>query len=166
MEEQKKYINGIEVKKICLKRCSGCKEAKKYKDFSRNTKMQDGFNTRCKKCENSRKKSRYKELSDIREEHPSYVRGPSLVKYWPGSTKEEAWEKYEILLKEQNYTCVVCLKTEKDKGNKALCVDHCHKTGKVRALLCNTCNSSIGLLKEDVKIIENALNYIKKHQNS
>jgi predicted Zn-dependent protease len=45
-------------------------------------------------------------------------------------------------------------------------VDHCHKTGQVRGILCNICNLGIGLLNDSVEIIESALNYLKNSGNS
>lgn len=44
---------------------------------------------------------------------------------------------------------------------KKLVVDHCHETGKVRGLLCRNCNLLIGHAKEDIVILQNAINYLK-----
>lgn len=40
-------------------------------------------------------------------------------------------------------------------------IDHCHKTGKVRGLLCKTCNTGIGHLKDDPNILRSAINYLE-----
>ena len=40
-------------------------------------------------------------------------------------------------------------------------VDHCHDTMKVRGLLCHRCNCGIGLLNEDITVLEKAINYLK-----
>jgi len=53
--------------------------------------------------------------------------------------------------------CEVC------GGANRLCVDHDHETNLVRGLLCTACNSALGLLKEDVKIMESLIDYKKKH---
>lgn len=47
-----------------------------------------------------------------------------------------------------------------EEFHKKLSVDHCHKTGKVRGLLCSNCNTAIGLLKEDINVLKNAINYL------
>ena len=66
-------------------------------------------------------------------------------------------EEYEKMVDEQNNVCYICLESDSVK----LAVDHNHKTGKVRKLLCRKCNTAIGLLKEDITIVENVLKYIK-----
>lgn len=48
-------------------------------------------------------------------------------------------------------------------GKKAS-VDHCHKTGKIRALLCHDCNTMIGLGCESIRIFGQAIRYLKMHQ--
>ena len=48
---------------------------------------------------------------------------------------------------------------------KSLSVDHCHTTGKVRGLLCQSCNTGIGLLKEDTKLFMAAIEYLEKSRD-
>ena len=74
-------------------------------------------------------------------------------------------EEYEKLLKEQNNSCKICqvsVEGLQNKRYKCLVVDHCHATGKIRGLLCNTCNRGIGLLKENVEILQNAIMYLEQ----
>jgi hypothetical protein len=62
--------------------------------------------------------------------------------------------------------CSICLgsQTYKIKGQtRRLDIDHCHKTGKVRGLLCSNCNRAIGLLKDDVKVLSQAIEYLKSY---
>ncbi len=42
-----------------------------------------------------------------------------------------------------------------------MAVDHDHKTGKTRGLLCSNCNRGLGLLKDSIQIVKNALKYLK-----
>lgn len=49
---------------------------------------------------------------------------------------------YESMLKKQNGGCAIC--GVKHNSGRRLCIDHCHKTNKVRGLLCNGCNIGIG----------------------
>lgn len=64
------------------------------------------------------------------------------------------YEDYEELLVKQDGKCALCGRVS------VLAIDHCHKTGKIRGLLCNQCNLGIGLLKEDPEIFKKALEYL------
>lgn len=65
------------------------------------------------------------------------------------------------MVKNQNGCCLLC-----NIKPKKIVVDHCHKTGKVRGLLCNECNRAIGLLKENILTLKNAINYLEKHKGA
>lgn len=64
---------------------------------------------------------------------------------------------YNDLYNKQNGLCKIC-----HKAYNRLHIDHCHKTGKVRGLLCPSCNKGLGHFYDDFEIIENALKYIKE----
>lgn len=68
-------------------------------------------------------------------------------------------EEYNGMFADQNGCCKIC-KTHQVEFKRKLHVDHCHKTGKVRGLLCHNCNLAIGCLKEDPAIIAAALEYV------
>lgn len=65
-------------------------------------------------------------------------------------------EKHSELLTAQDYKCAVCHKEEPTH------VDHCHASGEVRGLLCNSCNVAIGHLRDDPTILTNAIAYLSK----
>lgn len=65
-------------------------------------------------------------------------------------------DKYEEMFESQNGLCLICGQSKK------LSVDHNHTTGKVRGLLCSTCNAGIGMLKDDIFLVEKALAYLKE----
>lgn len=67
-------------------------------------------------------------------------------------------EEFDILLKEQDGKCKGCSEELKDLGNRH--VDHCHRTGQVRGILCRNCNLGLGLLKENVQTLLNLIGYI------
>lgn len=73
-------------------------------------------------------------------------------------------DEYDSLRIDQNFSCAICFKHELEL-TRSLCVDHNHDTGEVRQLLCHNCNSALGLLKEDVAIVNSLLAYIKKHND-
>lgn len=69
---------------------------------------------------------------------------------------------YNKLLENQNNCCAICKKEV--EGN--LVVDHCHVTGLVRGLLCNQCNTGIGLLGDNYSSVKKASNYLKKFEST
>lgn len=78
-------------------------------------------------------------------------------------------DDYEKKFNDQNGVCDICGRPEVsiDKRNKtvrALAVDHCHKTGKVRALLCQKCNTALGKFNDDPQLLRKAAEYLEKHQ--
>jgi hypothetical protein len=68
-------------------------------------------------------------------------------------------EEYDLMLNSQNGVCAICQLTC-DSGY-SLAVDHNHKTGKIRGLLCKNCNTAIGLLKENTDVMIKAVQYLK-----
>jgi hypothetical protein len=73
-------------------------------------------------------------------------------------------EKYDEMLSEQDYRCYICHKHE-DKLDRSLAVDHCHKTGKVRGLLCGNCNRFLGQIDDNINTAERLLEYLQKHKD-
>jgi hypothetical protein len=72
--------------------------------------------------------------------------------------------KYNELLISQNYKCAICQENPNGWNGQSgrFDVDHDHKTGKVRGLLCSSCNTSLGKFKDDISILKRAINYLKK----
>lgn len=72
-------------------------------------------------------------------------------------------EEYDQIFQKQNGVCAICRKEEvieNQYGIKRLCVDHSHKTGKVRGLLCHNCNAMLGHAKDNYVILINAVYYL------
>jgi hypothetical protein len=74
-------------------------------------------------------------------------------------------EEYKRILDEQKGVCKICGKKQEkwwvSELNGGLSIDHHHSCGRVRGLLCSNCNTAIGLLCEDTKIMRRAIQYIK-----
>lgn len=70
-------------------------------------------------------------------------------------------EQYEAMAVAQNHRCALC--DCPDLPEKRLAVDHDHRTGKVRALLCDRCNRGIGYLDEDPVKLRAAAEYLESH---
>lgn len=87
-------------------------------------------------------------------EGKSHHRNYTLLKAY-GITLEE----YNEILKKQDNKCVIC-----GKKSIKLVVDHDHETGKVRGLLCNQCNTALGLFQEDILTLQKSIDYISKYK--
>jgi len=74
-------------------------------------------------------------------------------------------DEYRVLLARQGGVCAICQKEEKATtrhgGPKNLAIDHDHNSGTIRGLLCMTCNLSIGLLRDDARVIQSAIRYVQ-----
>lgn len=74
---------------------------------------------------------------------------------------------YKSRLADQGNCCAIC-KSESTGSARTqrLCVDHDHQTGKVRGLLCASCNRALGLFKDSATVLETATRYIRNEYRS
>lgn len=114
--------------------------------FAKDKRSQDGLTYYCKSCRN-KKVSTYNSANYKPEQKRRYA----LKRYF-GITLEQ----YEEMFIKQNGVCALCGM----KPQKPLSVDHCHTTNRVRGLLCQPCNMALGLLKDNIKTLQNAINYL------
>ena len=66
---------------------------------------------------------------------------------------------YELMLNTQNGRCIICERDFMENKTK-ICIDHNHVTGKVRGLLCNSCNIFIGFLEGKELLYNKAKEYL------
>jgi hypothetical protein len=92
-------------------------------------------------------------LRTWRKDNPEKSRALDLKRRFGISIAE-----YNEILEKQNGCCAIC-GIHQSKLNKSLFVDHNHKTGKIRGLLCFKCNISLGHLED---VLQNAVNYIRQ----
>lgn len=64
---------------------------------------------------------------------------------------------YEAMLAAQKGLCAIC----KDAGAYRICIDHDHLTGKVRGLLCDNCNHGLGVFRDNIDLLYEAISYLK-----
>ena len=69
-------------------------------------------------------------------------------------------QDYEAMLIRQEGQCAICKSKLNSSRYTKFAVDHCHKTGKVRGLLCTNCNTAIGLMKDSVIRLQQAIDYL------
>lgn len=73
-------------------------------------------------------------------------------------------ERYDEMAKGQGGVCAICQKP--CTSGRRLAIDHDHKTGNVRALLCGNCNNGIGKFAEEPELLRRAADYIEQHRTS
>lgn len=71
-------------------------------------------------------------------------------------------QTFEDMLKAQNGLCRLCGKPE--YTTRRFCVDHDHKTGKIRALLCDPCNTGLGQFQDDPQLLAKAIEYLNTYK--
>ena len=115
-----------------MKECTKCGERKPLvTGFSPDKRARDGRQSVCRVC------NRF-----------------TQIQLMYGLSREE----YETLVTEHAGLCAIC-NCECSTG-KNLAVDHCHTTGKVRGLLCMSCNIMLGKAKDDTAILLEAVRYL------
>lgn len=128
--------------------CPGCKKSKPKNQFDRNRSSSTGRSTYCKSCSAKRRKETYNRDG-----------GASWRDYRYRKLYGITFEQYSRILKRQRGVCAICKRKVK---TRKLALDHCHKTGKVRGVLCTRCNSMIAFAEDNPLILESAIRYLQK----
>lgn len=148
--------------KLPTKKCTKCLANKSREAFNKAKKNKDGLNTWCRACTNEY--SREWARKNKKRHQENYNR-------WRKNNLEHANDldrlrsyglpkgRYKQILKIQKGCCAIC-KTNSPAPKKTFCVDHCHKTGKVRGLLCHRCNTMIGHAKDNIQTLKNAIDFL------
>ncbi len=125
-----------------LKKCKACGEIKDESEFQYSSTTKDRLDIYCNKCKNERSR-----------------KCMLFRKY--GITEIE----YRMMLESQNEVCAICKQSETSvgRGNEIVrfAVDHNHKTLKVRGLLCRRCNTVLGHINDDIKILKKMITYLE-----
>ncbi len=153
-----------------MKKCITCNEPKSLDCYYKHSGSKDGRRGECRSCTLRKAAEKLKgasiEFKEYRQRwRKEYNKSPArlqklrdynLAKY--GMTAED----YESMLKEQEYKCKLCDSQHRPDVNRGgLYVDHCHKTGKIRGLLCKLCNSLIGFSRDSEGILRSAIDYLR-----
>jgi len=145
--EYNKLLKEIFISKdISIKTCTKCKKTypatSEY--FHRHKMRRDGLDPWCKECKKRYSKSHYR------------------YKKYKITNK-----KYDKMIEDQNGMCLICGRNfNKLHFPQHTHIDHDHKTGKIRALLCNNCNVILGNAFDNPLILINAIKYLKNHKRN
>lgn len=169
-------------------KCIKCQKVKNIRHFDKDKTRATGLHPYCRACRNEYARIRVKhrrqtdpEYKDVCQQSCKkyyYENRAKIVKnkrtmsdnYTMNARLKSSYnisiEEYNILLTNKNNVCAICKKKEKRKNRSGkiykLHVDHCHKTGKIRGLLCHNCNTGIGRFKDDLILLNQALEYLKR----
>lgn len=147
-----------------FKTCSRCKAEKPFSDFYPDSRRKIGFSSWCRNCTQADNKN-------WKRNHPVSVK--LSKRQWrrnfdPSKRNENYYrygvtrEWYESKLKEQDEGCGMCGTKDSGTGHR-FHIDHNHKTGKVRGVLCYRCNIFLAHFEHDIRRPELALAYLKKY---
>lgn len=142
------------------KTCRRCQTTKPLGDFPQRADGKlDGYAYVCIDCRKdvdaAKRKRKYLSRKQ-RGAHKEYAgRNRHRVEKY-GITRMD----YADMLAAQNGTCAIC---KQPPSGKRLAIDHCHTSGKVRALLCSHCNTSLGLFRDDPRLLVAAARYLLAH---
>lgn len=101
----------------------------------------------CRGCEQS-----YTPVSP--EERRHLVRARAVTNKWDLTDVE-----YDDLLYRQNYCCAIC--HQPPTNGEPLAIDHDHRTGRIRGLLCPSCNKGLGFFRDNPNILASAIRYLE-----
>lgn len=176
MERRELYEKG-------KKRCGGCGEIKDLSLFRKRHTINKGKTeiSNCNSCDNKKRDiNRKKKGRCVSEEAKNYhklkldFKRKELLNNPEDLRKRKDLQrcrKFKLSLEEyykmrdlQNNKCYLCGLDACYNTNKTLAIDHCHFTGKIRKLLCNSCNTLLGMTKENVEYIKKLIDYIEEHK--
>lgn len=92
------------------------------------------------------------------EKRREYVRA-SMAKQRYGVTRQH----FQAMMDAQSGRCAIC-SIEREKLSKNLSIDHDHKTGVVRGLVCQPCNLILGYSADDIEVLKSAIAYLERHR--
>lgn len=161
---------------VSEKFCPDCKETKTSTEFPRQSASPDGLRSNCKKCRNKIRK----DPSLYRDELNMSCRKCHRV------LPSEAYFKNKHSKLGRERTCIECKRASRfqitrdavhrirvNQGGRCPCcsivlpfhkecIDHNHRTGRVRGILCSKCNAALGLANDDVETLRNMILYIEE----
>lgn len=134
----------IEIEIPLQKRCGTCKIVKDADQFDRCRSRTDGLQPRCKSCQ-----IEYRRRVLVQDRHSARKRNYGITP-----------QDYDLMLKKQDGRCAICRQTPSAAPKGILYIDHDHQTDAVRGLLCQPCNTAIGLLKDRPDLMISAARYL------
>lgn len=131
--------------------CTTCDTYKSPEEFHKARRTPNGLRFDCKDCAKQRyQENRSNEVKRMRRRHIATEFGINE-------------RTYQELFTAQGGVCAICGKPETKmfRGSvSSLSIDHDHDTGKIRGLLCSSCNLGLGYFKDSIESLSNAIDYL------
>ena|ERR1017187_10046647 len=149
---------------VDCKICSKCGIEKNLSLFHKHTSTSDGRRSDCSECVAKysklyRKDNEIwiKDKKKVYQQEKPYIKRRSHLKITFNITLED----YNSMLTKQENRCKICKSDHVGNSqHKHLHIDHDHKTGKIRGLLCSKCNTLLGAARDNIKFLEEAIKYL------
>lgn len=156
--------------------CRKCDQVRAIGHFGLDPRTAHGLRVWCKDCTNHMNR-RYVAANPVGKEKkieyqrryrekngpldPAHIRRKNLWRLYKITP-----EDYDRMLTEQGGVCAICGSSDPKVrlGAKFFHVDHDRETGKVRGLLCGSCNPALGAFQDDPVILQSAINYLSLHE--
>lgn len=147
--------------------CARCKILKRLENFTKQTSARDGLRDICRTCASEAWAKCSKEISEKRrawrEVPENLAKETARSRKWQYKKKYGITvEDYDRMLVEQKGVCAICKGLPNGAGRYH--VDHNHKTGEVRGLLCYRCNALLGKAKDDPGLLQVAIDYLSRRR--
>ena len=122
-----------------VKQCSSCKNTLDESMFHKRTYASGniGLQNNCKECQKNIRRGYWKPHEVMRRKF---------------KITDEEFEKMM-----EPDMCPTCGRFMEKK-----CIDHCHKTEKIRGVICNNCNTALGLLDDNKETLSNLIQYLER----
>lgn len=159
----KKFKTSISPKTTCSKECNVLNGKRLSSEWVKNNREKVNARTVKHRANNLEKYRAYgrKRAAKNRLENPRTVKSNKLK-----STYGITLVELESILKKQNHKCAICkFKFDYESQSKGPHIDHDHKTGRLRMVLCRFCNNLLGYANDDVSILEATISYLKRHND-
>ena len=135
--------------------CKTCAIEKPMDEFPKGRTYKDGIRPHCITCRReyeveSFHKHKHKRPYDYLADKDKKLQRSFGISY----------QEYLTMLEAQGGCCAICGTNDTGK-RKAFAVDHNHDTGRIRGLLCSNCNTGIGNLRDNVELLERAIDYLR-----
>jgi hypothetical protein len=154
-----------------MRECTKCGVRKEWEEFYRDSRGKNGRCSRCKKCTDGNKLewlnrpgNRQKQANGSAQRYiQDRVRRRFQAIYKKYGVTQE-W--YDQTLVSQGKGCRICGTDKPGRGDtrrRLFCIDHDHKTGKIRGLLCINCNMVLGAVDDSREILSKAIEYLEEY---